>query len=398
MSTRPKSSSRAPANAGSLLTYLAGADTQLLNDHDLGARRQVHALGLLLLGVAALNATAAAIGFYLLLQPHQAETASQTIERYLLVGFMSLFWPLVVTNLFRFALASVGRPAGAALPSAHVFALGLFAKALLACILGMAIAVPITVAIIKDELQGTLTPDQENTVRELQTQIARQYRERLMNMYREQADFSEAEQSLRDQMSALDRMIKSIESSSIKGLKQPTVGGMNPQAKFDAMGRDLQRIQERSHQLGLDIASMRERSLNDQEQAARAMRNSDNLWTETGRALNHARVLYGSVAVFMALLHFLPLAVRGVSARTIEEHRAELQGEIVMARHGIEPEILVDGSNRVDRYRTAEALRALKVREYRDLREASALARAERAQEIRNRILSGEATTNSTPR
>lgn len=371
----------------SLLLHLAGADAQLLSDADLGARRQVFALGLLLAGLAVLNGVAAAVAFVLLLQPAKAASFWVQAELYLVVVLAGLLWPLVVANLFRFAMASVGRPAGTPAPSIRTFLIGLLAKGVMAGVLGLTVAVPITILIIQPELRGMLSPEQELNIRARQMFIADQQRDRLENLYRQRVDLTQQEQSLRARLSSLDAMREAMSNPGIKLPPSAILSRAELDAQFEQLSGQLQTLQDEVHRSTREIAVLREQTRMDQEAVAREIRNSDSLWSETGRALSHARVLYIAIAVFMTLLHLIPLVIRGIAARTIEEHRAELQGEIVMARHGIEPEILIDGSNRVDRYRMAEALRDLKVKEYRTLREASARVRAERAQEIRNRIL-----------
>ena len=371
----------------SLLLHLAGADPQLLSDADLGARRQVFALGLLLAGLAVLNGVAAAVAFVLLLQPAKAASFWVQAELYLVVVLAGLLWPLVVANLFRFAMASVGRPAGTPAPSIRTFLIGLLAKGVMAGVLGLTVAVPITILIIQPELRGMLSPEQELNIRARQMFIADQQRDRLENLYRQRVDLTQQEQSLRARLSSLDAMREAMSNPGIKLPPSAILSRAELDAQFEQLSGQLQTLQDEVHRSTREIAVLREQTRMDQEAVAREIRNSDSLWSETGRALSHARVLYIAIAVFMTLLHLIPLVIRGIAARTIEEHRAELQGEIVMARHGIEPEILIDGSNRVDRYRMAEALRDLKVKEYRTLREASARVRAERAQEIRNRIL-----------
>jgi hypothetical protein len=371
----------------SLLQHLAGADAQLLSDADLGARRQVFALGLLLAGLAVLNGVAAAVAFVLLLQPAKAASFWVQAELYLVVVLAGLLWPLVVANLFRFAMASVGRPAGTPAPSIRTFLIGLLAKGVMAGVLGLTVAVPITILIIQPELRGMLSPEQELNIRARQMFIADQQRDRLENLYRQRVDLTQQEQSLRARLSSLDAMREAMSNPGIKLPPSAILSRAELDAQFEQLSGQLQTLQDEVHRSTREIAVLREQTRMDQEAVAREIRNSDSLWSETGRALSHARVLYIAIAVFMTLLHLIPLVIRGIAARTIEEHRAELQGEIVMARHGIEPEILIDGSNRVDRYRMAEALRDLKVKEYRTLREASARVRAERAQEIRSRIL-----------
>lgn len=371
----------------SLLLHLAGADAQLLSDADLGARRQVFALGLLLAGLAVLNGVAAAVAFVLLLQPAKAASFWVQAELYLVVLLAGLLWPLVVANLFRFAMASVGRPAGTPAPSIRTFLIGLLAKGVMAGVLGLTVAVPITILIIQPELRGMLSPEQELNIRARQMFIADQQRDRLENLYRQRVDLTQQEQSLRARLSSLDAMREAMSNPGIKLPPSAILSRAELDAQFEQLSGQLQTLQDEVHRSTREIAVLREQTRMDQEAVAREIRNSDSLWSETGRALSHARVLYIAIAVFMTLLHLIPLVIRGIAARTIEEHRAELQGEIVMARHGIEPEILIDGSNRVDRYRMAEALRDLKVKEYRTLREASARVRAERAQEIRSRIL-----------
>jgi hypothetical protein len=371
----------------SLLLHLAGADAQLLSDADLGARRQVFALGLLLAGLAVLNGVAAAVAFVLLLQPAKAASFWVQAELYLVVVLAGLLWPLVVANLFRFAMASVGRPAGTPAPSIRTFLIGLLAKGVMAGVLGLTVAVPITILIIQPELRGMLSPEQELSIRARQMFIADQQRDRLENLYRQRVDLTQQEQSLRARLSSLDAMREAMSNPGIKLPPSAILSRAELDAQFEQLSGQLQTLQDEVHRSTREIAVLREQTRMDQEAVAREIRNSDSLWSETGRALSHARVLYIAIAVFMTLLHLIPLVIRGIAARTIEEHRAELQGEIVMARHGIEPEILIDGSNRVDRYRMAEALRDLKVKEYRTLREASARVRAERAQEIRSRIL-----------
>ncbi|MFN5883644.1 MAG: DUF4407 domain-containing protein [Burkholderiales bacterium] len=371
----------------SLLQHLAGADAQLLSDADLGARRQVFALGLLLAGLAVLNGVAAAVAFVLLLQPAKAASFWVQAELYLVVVLAGLLWPLVVANLFRFAMASVGRPAGTPAPSIRTFLIGLLAKGVMAGVLGLTVAVPITILIIQPELRGMLSPEQELSIRARQMFIADQQRDRLENLYRQRVDLTQQEQSLRARLSSLDAMREAMSNPGIKLPPSAILSRAELDAQFEQLSGQLQTLQDEVHRSTREIAVLREQTRMDQEAVAREIRNSDSLWSETGRALSHARVLYIAIAVFMTLLHLIPLVIRGIAARTIEEHRAELQGEIVMARHGIEPEILIDGSNRVDRYRMAEALRDLKVKEYRTLREASARVRAERAQEIRSRIL-----------
>ncbi|MFN5512478.1 MAG: DUF4407 domain-containing protein [Burkholderiales bacterium] len=371
----------------SLLLHLAGADAQLLSDADLGARRQVFALGLLLAGLAVLNGVAAAVAFVLLLQPAKAASFWVQAELYLVVVLAGLLWPLVVANLFRFAMASVGRPAGTPAPSIRTFLIGLLAKGVMAGVLGLTVAVPITILIIQPELRGMLSPEQELNIRARQMFIADQQRDRLENLYRQRVDLTQQEQSLRARLSSLDAMREAMSNPGIKLPPSAILSRAELDAQFEQLSGQLQTLQDEVHRSTREIAVLREQTRMDQEAVAREIRNSDSLWSETGRALSHARVLYIAIAVFMTLLHLIPLVIRGIAARTIEEHRAELQGEIVMARHGIEPEILIDGSNRVDRYRMAEALRDLKVKEYRTLREASARVRAERAQEIRSRIL-----------
>jgi hypothetical protein len=371
----------------SLLLHLAGADAQLLSDADLGARRQVFALGLLLAGLAVLNGVAAAVAFVLLLQPAKAASFWVQAELYLVVVLAGLLWPLVVANLFRFAMASVGRPAGTPAPSIRTFLIGLLAKGVMAGVLGLTVAVPITILIIQPELRGMLSPEQELNIRARQMFIADQQRDRLENLYRQRVDLTQQEQSLRARLSSLDAMREAMSNPGIKLPPSAILSRAELDAQFEQLSGQLQTLQDEVHRSTREIAVLREQTRMDQEAVAREIRNSDSLWSETGRALSHARVLYIAIALFMTLLHLIPLVIRGIAARTIEEHRAELQGEIVMARHGIEPEILIDGSNRVDRYRMAEALRDLKVKEYRTLREASARVRAERAQEIRSRIL-----------
>ena len=371
----------------SLLQHLAGADAQLLSDADLGARRQVFALGLLLAGLAVLNGVAAAVAFVLLLQPAKAASFWVQAELYLVVVLAGLLWPLVVANLFRFAMASVGRPAGTPAPSIRTFLIGLLAKGVMAGVLGLTVAVPITILIIQPELRGMLSPEQELNIRARQMFIADQQRDRLENLYRQRVDLTQQEQSLRARLSSLDAMREAMSNPGIKLPPSAILSRAELDAQFEQLSGQLQTLQDEVHRSTREIAVLREQTRMDQEAVAREIRNSDSLWSETGRALSHARVLYIAIAVFMTLLHLIPLVIRGIAARTIEEHRAELQGEIVMARHGIEPEILIDGSNRVDRYRMAEALRDLKVQEYRDLREVAARERAERAQEIRSRIL-----------
>jgi len=371
----------------SLLLHLAGADAQLLSDADLGARRQVFALGLLLAGLAVLNGVAAAVAFVLLLQPAKAASFWVQAELYLVVVLAGLLWPLVVANLFRFAMASVGRPAGTPAPSIRTFLIGLLAKGVMAGVLGLTVAVPITILIIQPELRGMLSPEQELSIRARQMFIADQQRDRLENLYRQRVDLTQQEQSLRARLSSLDAMREAMSNPGIKLPPSAILSRAELDAQFEQLSGQLQTLQDEVHRSTREIAVLREQTRMDQEAVAREIRNSDSLWSETGRALSHARVLYIAIAVFMTLLHLIPLVIRGIAARTIEEHRAELQGEIVMARHGIEPEILIDGSNRVDRYRMAEALRDLKVQEYRDLREVAARERAERAQEIRSRIL-----------
>lgn len=371
----------------SLLQHLAGADAQLLSDADLGARRQVFALGLLLAGLAVLNGVAAAVAFVLLLQPAKAASFWVQAELYLVVVLAGLLWPLVVANLFRFAMASVGRPAGTPAPSIRTFLIGLLAKGVMAGVLGLTVAVPITILIIQPELRGMLSPEQELSIRARQMFIADQQRDRLENLYRQRVDLTQQEQSLRARLSSLDAMREAMSNPGIKLPPSAILSRAELDAQFEQLSGQLQTLQDEVHRSTREIAVLREQTRMDQEAVAREIRNSDSLWSETGRALSHARVLYIAIALFMTLLHLIPLVIRGIAARTIEEHRAELQGEIVMARHGIEPEILIDGSNRVDRYRMAEALRDLKVKEYRTLREASARVRAERAQEIRSRIL-----------
>jgi hypothetical protein len=371
----------------SLLLHLAGADAQLLSDADLGARRQVFALGLLLAGLAVLNGVAAAVAFVLLLQPAKAASFWVQAELYLVVVLAGLLWPLVVANLFRFAMASVGRPAGTPAPSIRTFLIRLLAKGVMAGVLGLTVAVPITILIIQPELRGMLSPEQELNIRARQMFIADQQRDRLENLYRQRVDLTQQEQSLRARLSSLDAMREAMSNPGIKLPPSAILSRAELDAQFEQLSGQLQTLQDEVHRSTREIAVLREQTRMDQEAVAREIRNSDSLWSETGRALSHARVLYIAIAVFMTLLHLIPLVIRGIAARTIEEHRAELQGEIVMARHGIEPEILIDGSNRVDRYRMAEALRDLKVKEYRTLREASARVRAERAQEIRSRIL-----------
>ncbi|MFN7287747.1 MAG: DUF4407 domain-containing protein [Burkholderiales bacterium] len=371
----------------SLLLHLAGADAQLLSDADLGARRQVFALGLLLAGLAVLNGVAAAVAFVLLLQPAKAASFWVQAELYLVVVLAGLLWPLVVANLFRFAMASVGRPAGTPAPSIRTFLIGLLAKGVMAGVLGLTVAVPITILIIQPELRGMLSPEQELNIRARQMFIADQQRARLENLYRQRVDLTQQEQSLRARLSSLDAMREAMSNPGIKLPPSAILSRAELDAQFEQLSGQLQTLQDEVHRSTREIAVLREQTRMDQEAVAREIRNSDSLWSETGRALSHARVLYIAIALFMTLLHLIPLVIRGIAARTIEEHRAELQGEIVMARHGIEPEILIDGSNRVDRYRMAEALRDLKVKEYRTLREASARVRAERAQEIRSRIL-----------
>jgi len=254
-------------------------------------------------------------------------------------------------------------------------------------VLGLTVAVPITILIIQPELRGMLSPEQELNIRARQMFIADQQRDRLENLYRQRVDLTQQEQSLRARLSSLDAMREAMSNPGIKLPPSAILSRAELDAQFEQLSGQLQTLQDEVHRSTREIAVLREQTRMDQEAVAREIRNSDSLWSETGRALSHARVLYIAIAVFMTLLHLIPLVIRGIAARTIEEHRAELQGEIVMARHGIEPEILIDGSNRVDRYRMAEALRDLKVKEYRILREASARVRAERAQEIRSRIL-----------
>lgn len=377
----------APSRGQSLLLHLAGADAQLLSDADLGARRQAFALGLLLAGLALLNGVAAAVAFVLLLQPAKASSLWVQAELYLLVVLAGVLWPLVVANLFRFAMTSVGRRAGTPAPSVRTFLIGLVAKGVMASVLGLAVAVPITILIIQPELRGMLSPDQELNIRARQAFIADQHRDRLENLYRQRVDLTQQEESLRTRLSSLNAMREAMSNSRLKQAQSLVLSRAQLDAQFEQLSDQLQALQEEVHRSTRQIAVLREQSRTEQEAVAREVRNSDSLWSETGRALSHARVLYIAVAVFMTLLHFIPLVIRGIAARTIEEHRAELQGEIVMARHGIEPEILIDGPHRVDRYRMAEALSERKVQEYRDLREAAARMRAERAQEIRNRIL-----------
>lgn len=371
----------------SLLLHLAGADAQLLADADLGARRQVMALGLLLVGLALLNGVAVTVAFVLLLQPAKAASLWVEVELYFLVALAGIIWPLVVANLFRFAMASVGRRAGSAAPSGREFLAGLLAKGAMAAVLGMTVAVPITVLIIQPELRGMLSPEQELSIRARQSVITEQYRERLEDRYRERVDLTQQEESLRARLTSLDAMRVALTQSRLKQPTSSVLSRTELDAQFEQLAAQLQTLQEAVHRSTREIDRLREQSSIEQEAVAQDVRNSDSLWSETGRALSHARALYVAVAMVMTLLHWIPLVIRGIAARTIEEHRAELQGEIVMARHGIEPEILIDGPNRIDRYRMAEAMRDLKVREYRNLREASARARAERAQQIRNRIL-----------
>jgi hypothetical protein len=327
----------------------AAVDPQLLDQCPWAERARHLAVGLLILLITALNFFSTVAALELVFQPGKEMNSWLWALRHggcLLAGGL---WALIILNLYRFLGAVVQQTeAPASFTAAAV--LRMLPRVLIilgaAALIGMSVAVPVTVWIVRTDIQSQLTQGQLRAVEALQRGVELRQAGALQALYENQVDKAEeigrAKERIRNLLALHGAReaggdIPPADAGQAKAPPAETATAADTadgdqlaqtQRALVALEADVAKISE-------SIASLRAQVRQDKAAAQARIENSDSLFTEAGRVLEHGAGLYWAVALFMTILHASPVVLRLFCHRGPYEHLVDIQNEIVYAKYGI---------------------------------------------------------------
>jgi hypothetical protein len=285
---------------------------------------------------------------------------------YLVCAGVAAAWALIVLNLYRFFASAVDQAdvSGQLRWSVLIRALPKTMTALLLTgLLGASVALPVTVWIVRGDIKGQLTATQSRVATAFQEAVARRFEVELERLYADQVADASEEERLRDLIGAAQAARRAMDLSGTRKAAPDAASVVDITTENEKAAAALRAaIASRADKIEQVRAAMHAAK----RAAAQQVENSDSLFTEAYRALEHGAGLYWAVALFMAILHSGPLLIRLLSPRGPYEHLVDIQNELVLAKHGVyrDASILTDEDSRVhrlDRYLVAERIAHLAV-------------------------------------
>lgn len=383
-----------PTGLTRLALIAAGADSALLGQCPRTEQLRLFALGWLVLVICAANGAALSVASWLTLQPAQAGlNVSSAIVAAESIGFGAA-WALIVLNLFRFMVSSTGRGAaraeGPIAQASRLLTLQVGFKIFFCVLIAACASLPVTVLIVRDDIQGRLSEQQQSAVDQFQRSIRSVADFKLAKGYEALADDHLSLQAAHSRLKTLQKLVDAT------GAQAPRRAGDAAQAA--ELTKEITAVKQTIADATAAFEGKRQAlqaSIDATEQELQAARDlitgSNALWAEVSRALFHARPVLAIVAVFMLLLHLSPVLWQSLTPPGPYDRRVALQNELVCAKRGIARGLKVrdrDGTEiTFDRYLAAEKIARRQVDAELKLRADIRRAIHEKGQMIRGRIL-----------
>lgn len=354
----------------------AGADARLLASGDPGERVREATLGALLVCIALLNTIASAIVLDIVLMPGTGTDLPGRLEGYGTVALISTAWMLITANLLRFIVstAACGDSSGASRTRRLVRLLpGLF----VATVLGLCVSLPVTIAITHLAVGSQLTGSQQRSLLSLIDAIDRKYESTLSVLYQDQVIDLGQRESLGDRLRSLAGVEAALGAGTAHGLSPGQAYRVTERAdtqrRLVALEADIARRQD-------EIDTLRTSRLGDRAAVVQSVQRERSLRTETSKVFSRASEVFWGVAVFIVLLHLVPIAIRFRSHRGPYAYRVDFQNDVALARHGIAPGFSTLRGTSVDRFLVAERILSQQRATLRRFAVLAARERAARAQ------------------
>lgn len=317
----------------SLADMASGIDTALLEKSGSSELNRYHTRGFLVVIVTIVNWLSCISALLLIMRPGSMGSTAWAIFFTTVCVAVGTVWALIIFNLYRFLVSAVnpGDPPAEWTPQSlksffPKVAVTLFCSVLL----GLCMAVPITVLISESDIHGELTQDQAQLIEGQHRLIDRVHANQLSDLYLDQVDAGIMFDATVGRIKSLTKARKAMK---LEGqLPQPATA-VDPQ--IDELRHELDILKTAIDARLIKIAELREQIANEKAVATKAVVGADTLWVEAGRAIQHAWVLFVGVALLLIILHASPALIRLFSSRGPYEHLVEIQNELVYARNGI---------------------------------------------------------------
>ena len=301
--------------------FFCGVDVYLIGDCSEDEQNRYLALGVTVFLLSCLAIIFSSYALTTILVSVAKGALPQRVLEYTFAFALSLCWTFIVMNFYRLIISATGIGDGTSkITFAEFFTF--IPKLVITVAMALVICVPMTIWILKSEIEHLPSQIQRTQINEFNKQVEAENSDKLLDFYIKQAE-------VRKQIELNKLQKNTLENNLIDNKTADTKASLE---KFAVSDRQMN---EELTSIDIAIKNIRMNVSRVEESNSTALINSTTLIADLGRVLDRHKPLFIFTTFFMMLIHMLPLFVRTIWVKGSYEFIVLFQEDIVLKKYGI---------------------------------------------------------------
>jgi hypothetical protein len=323
-----------------LFLKMAGVDPQLIESNPVDEMKY-NRLGLVVFIIMLLATIFSIYALIYVLMPLSSQSSDNTLN-YVVALCIGGLWTFIVFNFYQLVISSTGIGEGTVNLTLTEL-IPLIPKLIMAIMMAMVIAVPMTVWLLQSEIKDTISTPQLNAIAAFNANLDQHYAEDLESLYFKQVMLAEKTESLTIRLAEMKKMAK---LHPVKG-EEKSIAEM--QSELDLGVSNVKQLQA-------NILAVRERIALAKKKNAVIVANSRSLFSDFDKVLGQHKFSFVLISALLLLIHMFPILIRAIWNKGLYEYKVELQNLIVLKKYGIVSKWRLVENEWIDRFTIPEKM------------------------------------------
>lgn len=298
---------------------MAGVDSQLIESNPLDEMKYSR-LGFMVFIITLLATIFSIYALIYVLLPQVSQHSDNALN-YIVALFIGGLWAYIVFNFYRLVISSTGTGEDT-INLTLTELIPLIPKLVMAIMMALVIAVPMTVWLLQGEIKDTISTSQIRAIATFNANLDHHYAEDLDDLYFKQIMLIEKTDSLSIRLAEMKKIAK---LHTVKG-EENMLAEM--QSELDLASNNIKQVEQ-------SILSLRERIDSAKKKNAELVAESRSLFSDFDKVLDQHKFTFVLISVLMLLIHIFPILIRVIWNKGLYEYKVDLQNTIVLKKYGI---------------------------------------------------------------